>query len=120
MFYDIVKALCKERKIAMTSMLRDLGMSMGNVSAWKRGVTPKSDTINKVADFFGVSTDYLLGVNDRGKAIDQAISDVGKELNGYGAMFYGPNGEHVWKEFSSKEEYETYLRLVDALTNKEN
>ena len=61
MFYDIVKALCKERKITMTFMLRDLGMSMGNVSAWKRGVTPKSDTINKVADFFGVSTDFLLG-----------------------------------------------------------
>ena len=88
---------------------------------WKRGRNKSYiKHIQKIADYFNVSTDYLLCMDDRGKEIDKAISDVGKELNGYGAMFYGPNGEHVWKEFSSKEEYETYLRLVDALTNKEN
>ena len=31
-------------------------------SSWKNGISkPKADKIKKIADYFGVSTDYLLG-----------------------------------------------------------
>lgn len=35
-------------------------MSVRNVTKWKNGNTPKSDTVQKIADYFNVSTDYLL------------------------------------------------------------
>ena len=109
------------RGLTQSDVSTQIGIAQNTYSQYETGKRePDMATLVKLADFFGVSTDYLLGKDDRGKAIDQAIADIGKGLNGYGAMFYGPNGEHVWKEFSSKEEYETYLRLVGALTNKEN
>ena len=34
------------------------------MSKWKKGKVPKSDTIHALAEYFGVSSDYLLGIDD--------------------------------------------------------
>lgn len=45
-------------------MLSDLGLAKGLVSNWKkRGTVPSGDILLKIADYFDVSTDYLLGID---------------------------------------------------------
>lgn len=62
MFYDRLQELCKERGVALTHVVVDtLKMSRGNLSRWKNGAVPKGDTLSTLAEYFGVSTDYLLG-----------------------------------------------------------
>lgn len=61
MFYQQLSALCSDRDIKITNLVSILGISSGNLSKWKAGGTPKGDTLVKVADYFGVSVDYLLG-----------------------------------------------------------
>lgn len=62
MFYDRLQELCRERGIALTNVVVDiLKMSRGNLSRWKNGAVPKGDTLSTLAEYFGVSTDYLLG-----------------------------------------------------------
>ncbi len=61
MFYDNLKSLCKANGTNVTRLIGELGLSSGNLSGWKKGIMPKSDTLVKLADYFGVSTDYLLG-----------------------------------------------------------
>lgn len=65
MFYDRFKDLCKERGVSPAAVTRELGLNNSSSTAWKRGSIPKSDTLKKLADYFEVSTDYLLGTRTR-------------------------------------------------------
>lgn len=62
MFYDNLLNLCKEKHISLTHLVtKEIKMSVSNVTKWKEGKVPKSDTVQKIANYFGVSVDYLLG-----------------------------------------------------------
>lgn len=61
-FYTIFEQLCSERGVTPTQVARDNGITQQTVSHWKtRDSTPKAQTVQKLADYFGVSVDYLLG-----------------------------------------------------------
>lgn len=65
MFYERLKKLCDERGLALTNVVvNELHMSRGNLSRWKNGNVPKGDTLSTLAEYFGVSTDYLLGTDE--------------------------------------------------------
>lgn len=65
MFYERLKKLCDERGLALTNVVvNELHMSRGNLSRWKNGNVPKGDTLSALAEYFGVSTDYLLGTDE--------------------------------------------------------
>ena len=64
MFYERLCQLCNENGITITGLVVHLGISKSNVTNWKCGKVPKSDTVKRIADYFGVSTDCLLGNTD--------------------------------------------------------
>lgn len=64
MFYERLKLLCTEKGIKLTNLIQELGMSSGNMNKWKNGVVPKGNTLSKLADYFNVSVDYLIGKTD--------------------------------------------------------
>lgn len=62
MFYDLYLELCKERNVSPTRAAIEIGISKATPTTWKkRGLTPQGETLNKIAAYFRVSTDYLLG-----------------------------------------------------------
>lgn len=54
-----VKDLCKSRGITVKRLEEELEIPYNTIYQWKR-VAPSLDKIQKVADYFGVSIDYLL------------------------------------------------------------
>lgn len=61
-FFDVFERLCNEKGVTPTQVARDNGLTQQTVSHWKtRGSTPKAETVQKLAIYFGVTTDYLLG-----------------------------------------------------------
>ena len=38
MFYDRLRALCKERGTSLTAVLKELGLSTGSTGSWKKGL----------------------------------------------------------------------------------
>lgn len=64
MFYDNVKDLCALNRTNITQLAKDLGLSTSMPTKWKNGSVPKSDTVQKIADHFGVSTDMLLAKSE--------------------------------------------------------
>lgn len=64
---DRIKALAKEQKIAIKTMLIDLNMGPNTMSNFKTSM-PKSDTLARIADYLDCSVDYLLGRTDNPKA----------------------------------------------------
>ena len=61
MFYEIFKFLCEKNNTNPTTAVKILGLSTAMPTNWKNGQVPNADTLIKIADFFNVSTDYLLG-----------------------------------------------------------
>lgn len=71
MFYDVYCELCKDHGLTPSGAAKEIGFSKGTVSTWKnRGTTPASELLNKIAEFFNVSTDYLLEKEDVADEID--------------------------------------------------
>ena len=70
MFFDLFEKLCKDRGVSPTRASTENGFSKGSVSYWRRkykeGIDAKPDiyTAQKIADYFDVSVDYLLGRTD--------------------------------------------------------
>lgn len=54
-----VKAICSERKIAISKLEKDLGFGNGYIGQLRKGVFP-ADRLAKIADYLNVTTDYLL------------------------------------------------------------
>ena len=76
MFYDIYKDLCDRVGKSPTGAALEMGISKGTVSFWKnKGSVPNADTLQKIADYFGVSTDYLLTGVETKKEPDDRLDD---------------------------------------------
>jgi len=66
MFADRLKKLREDRKISQrTPLARETGLSPAIISRYESGErTPTEDVIYKIARYFNVSADYLLGLTD--------------------------------------------------------
>jgi transcriptional regulator with XRE-family HTH domain len=57
--------LINERGITQKDLAQAIGVSTGNISDWKSGrAKPSIDVLNRIANYFGVSIDYLVGRTD--------------------------------------------------------
>ena len=56
---DSVKQICKDRKIPISKLERDLGFSNGYIGQLKKGTLP-DDRLTAIANYLGVSSDYLM------------------------------------------------------------
>ncbi|MDQ8481050.1 helix-turn-helix transcriptional regulator [Enterococcus faecium] len=61
--FDRVKQLADNQKISIVELEEKLGFGRNSLYSWKTK-TPNGDRLKKVADYFNVSTDYLLGRTD--------------------------------------------------------
>ena len=72
MFFDIFKLLCEKKGVSPKKATEDIGLSNSITTKWKKtGATPKGDTLQRIADYFGVTTDYLLTGEETKKAPTQ-------------------------------------------------
>ena len=55
-----IRILCNEKVMTIAELERNLGLGAGTISRWNVRV-PGVDKVQKVADYFSVTTDYLLG-----------------------------------------------------------
>lgn len=59
---ETLAALRKEKKLGQKELAALLNLSVSTISNYEKGVhAPDFDTLCKMADFYGVTTDYLLG-----------------------------------------------------------
>lgn len=70
--YDKIKLLAKERKISIRKLEEDLGYGNGTIRRWET-TSPGFDKVEKVADYFGVTTDYLSGRDPKESSSDKRI-----------------------------------------------
>lgn len=82
MFFDIFTDLCNKKGISRTKAAEEIGLSNSITTKWKKtGATPGGETLDKVAAYFNVTTDYLLGKEEKENSPDEfALTEGEKDL----------------------------------------
>lgn len=100
--YEIFEHLLQKYGVSPYKVSKETGVSQSSLSDWKLGrVTPKTSTLQKIADYFGVTLDYLTtGKNEPNKKestltpkderdIKNILSNTEQLLKQEGLMFDG-------------------------------
>lgn len=106
MFFDIFSDLCKRNNVSCKKAAIDIGLSNSITSKWKRtGSTPNGETLQKIADYFGVTVDLLLG-EDVAPESPRAASDT--EL-----MYALFDGEATPEQLEEVKRFAAYVKARD-------
>lgn len=128
--YETIKELCQDKGIAITALEKELGFGRGSIGKLRNSNT-SAERLQKIADYFNVTVDYLVNKNDPVKN-QSAISprderDIAKDLDNImtklSAGEAGPasyNGEELDPEAAElfHDELEIALRRLKII-NKE-
>jgi len=71
-----IKELCGEHGISIARLEQETGLANGSIRKWSKAI-PSGDRLAKVADYFNVTTDYLLGR----ELSEKDNKDISKDLN---------------------------------------
>lgn len=74
--FEKIKELCQKRGLSINSLEETLGYSRNTIYSMK-SKKPNAERLQEIADYFNVSTDYLLGRTDNPRiASDASIIDT--------------------------------------------
>ena len=79
--YEIFLKLLKAKGCSAYQVSKATGIAQSTLSDWKNGKSiPKADKIQKIADFFGVSADYLMTGNEGEEGKKYYLNDETAEM----------------------------------------
>lgn len=78
--YEIFEQLLQKHKITAYKVGKVTGIASSTFTDWKNGRSiPKQDKLQKIADYFNVPLEYLLGINEK-KSSNIVLNDGVKEI----------------------------------------
>lgn len=95
--YEIFSSLLQKNGITPYKVSKETGVSQSTLSDWKRGLsTPKLDKLQKIANYFGVTVNYLMTGEDSVESSKPILTskderDIAKDL------------ENIMNKLSNKE-----------------
>lgn len=97
--------LMKTNNVTASQLTKDGVLSNGLITQWKKGLQePSSKSLKAIADYFGVSTDYLLGNENVSE------TDTNKKIRP------SKEDERILRILESNEKVGELIDLVDKLT----
>ena len=79
--YSIFEQLLKQKGVTVYRVSKETGISQTTFIEWRQGkYTPKLDKLQKIADYFGVSVDYLLGNEPKEKPAGQTTDEPNEKI----------------------------------------
>jgi transcriptional regulator with XRE-family HTH domain len=79
LFLDRLERLLEERKVQQNELARGTGLSPASIHKYLNGAMPGSAELGSIADFFGVTTDWLLGREPGGEPGVTALRETPAE-----------------------------------------
>lgn len=131
--YEIFEQLLRKYGLSAYKVSKETGITQSTLSDWKRGrSTPKTENMKKIADYFGVTVDYLMTGKEKQKEKASELTardkkDIKKDLDSIMAKLTsgedGPaayDGEELDPEAADlfREELEIALKRLKII-NKE-
>ena len=111
MFKKIFIDLCNKKKESPSSVCRKIGLSNATFSCWADDTVPRRATLQRIADYFNVTVDYLLG-NEKEKPADE--DELSKEF-----VIYHRDGKTTKRKLTEKQ-MEMLAKMIDAIPEEED
>ena len=133
--YEIFEQLLQRYGITAYKVSKETGVTQSTLSDWKRGrSTPKTENMKKLADYFGITVDYLMTGIDTPKQKERELTpkdqrDIAKDLDSIMDKLQsgekGPasyNGEELSPEAAElfREELEIALKRLKIINREKN
>lgn len=111
-FIARLEALLKQNKISKAKFYTDLSIGKNQILYWKSAKTlPNGNTVTRIADYFGVTVDYLLGKTDiKEKAPDQNDQVQDKNV----LRIAGRDGTYIERKLTD-EQMRAFRLMVEQL-----
>lgn len=73
--YEVFEQLLQKNGVTSYKVAKEAGVTQTALSNWKSGrSTPTTKTLQKIADYFGVTIDYLMTGNDESEKREPALT----------------------------------------------
>lgn len=95
--FDKIKELCQKQGISLNQLEDKLNFSTNYLYSMKKG-NPKADNLQKIADYFNVSIDYLLGRTDNPKIATDGDASAPLDLRDIAAQSMLFDGKPLTEE----------------------
>lgn len=131
MFWDKLIELCEENNLKPNNVGKELNISSASFTKWKNGAIPNAETLMRIADFFNVTVDYLLGRTENITSVN--INTVSGSHNtfqngndniarGSDNYFSNPAVARAYESLTEKEKLEIQIAILDkaAASEKSN
>ena len=111
MFFNRFRELCDQKNISVYRACTDIGLNRSAVAKWKAGGKPNGSTAAKLAAYFGVTTDYLLGQSEEKLPGLQprAVSD--EEIK---FALFGGDGEITDAMYDEVKQFAAFIKQREA------
>lgn len=107
-----LKKLRMEKGLSQAAFARQIHASQNTISQWEKGIRqPNNDILQKLAEFFGVSIDYLLG-----RTADPTSSQNDKEFQKFEYALYN---EAKCLSAEDKDRLLEYAKILRKASSKE-
>lgn len=111
MIGEKIKELRKNNKITQEQLGNAIGVSKMAISYFEKGKkSPGRESLKKIADYFGVTTDYLLGRSEDpelNEEEDKVVSEEGKNIMSLIESLPEDERKKAWEQL---EMYVTYMQ----------
>lgn len=78
--YEIFEQLLQKNGVTAYKVAKETGISTATLTDWKKGrSTPKHDKLKKIADYFGVTLEYLLGT-EKNENVQYYLNEETREI----------------------------------------
>ena len=111
MFFNRFKELCDERGISAYRACTDIGLNRSAVAKWKTGGKPNGSTAAKLAEYFGVTTDYLLGQSEERTPGDKPRTVSDEDIK---FALFGGDGEITDAMYDEVKKFAAFIKQREA------
>ena len=116
MFYDRFKQLCERKGVSCNKAALEIGLSNATPTKWKKtGATPAGETLDKIAAYFGVTTDFLLGKTEKAPAESGKRSVSDDEIK---FALFGGDGEITDAMYDEVKRFAAFVKQREAEKKK--
>lgn len=123
---DRLKKLRKEKGLYQKDVAEDIGLTASAIGFYEQGKRkPDNDTLQKLADYYDVSTDYLLGrTNERSSAdkIKKALTDDPELSDAWNQISQREDLQLLFKQTKDMDEssIRQVIRIIKAIEDEES
>ena len=97
LFGTQLQKLRKEKGVTQEQIAEHMGVSAQAISKWENGSYPNGDLLPRLADYFGVSIDYLYGREKTEVSLEQQVMESIRDLDSDDKWKYSERFEQAFR-----------------------